>query len=93
MKRKIFFAIATGFFAVATVFNMNMIQAINAGEVSLDAIAVMAQAQKEDTSVNHFDCNCYPCTVAPRQRGMVLIKFYSEGSNCNSDGKCGYGFC
>ena len=47
MKKKIVFAVATGFFAVATVFNMNLLQGNSAGDVSLDAIAVMAQAQSE----------------------------------------------
>ena len=47
MKNKIIFAVATGFFAVATVFNMNLLQGNSAGDVSLDAIAVMAQAQSE----------------------------------------------
>jgi hypothetical protein len=32
-------------FAVATVFNMNISEQSEAGDVSLDAIAVMAQAQ------------------------------------------------
>ncbi len=49
MKKKIIFAVATGFFAVATVFNMNMLQGNSAGDVSLDAIGVMAQAQSEVT--------------------------------------------
>ena len=47
MKKKIIFAVATGFFAVATVFNMNLLQGNSAGDVSLDAIAVMAQATEE----------------------------------------------
>ncbi|TCO07334.1 hypothetical protein [Natronoflexus pectinivorans] len=47
MKKKIIFAIATVFFAVATVFNMNVLQGNSAGDVSLDAIAVMAQAWGE----------------------------------------------
>ncbi|WP_026472951.1 hypothetical protein [Alkaliflexus imshenetskii] len=47
MKKKIFFAIATGFFAVATVFNMNALQSGGVGDISLDAITVMAQAQGE----------------------------------------------
>jgi hypothetical protein len=38
MKKKIIFAVATGFFAVATVFNMNLSQGNIAGDVSLDAI-------------------------------------------------------
>jgi|SRR5690554_113533 len=48
MKKKIIFAIATGFFAVATVLNMNMLQANSAGDVSLESIAVMAQAGYEN---------------------------------------------
>ena len=49
MKKKIFFAIATGFFAVATVLNMNALQGGGVGDISLDAISVMAQAQNENT--------------------------------------------
>ncbi|HTO16394.1 MAG TPA: hypothetical protein VLZ83_11525 [Edaphocola sp.] len=44
MKKKVIFAVATGLFALATVFNMNVLQSNNAGDVSLDAITVMAQA-------------------------------------------------
>ncbi|ASB47935.1 hypothetical protein [Alkalitalea saponilacus] len=47
MKKKLIFAIATGFFAVATVVNMNMLQADSAGDVTLESIATMAQAQVE----------------------------------------------
>ncbi|ASB47948.1 hypothetical protein [Alkalitalea saponilacus] len=54
MKKKLFFAIATGFFAVATMFNMNILQGNSAGDISLDAIAVMAQAQDENVG----DENC-----------------------------------
>ena len=50
MKKKIIFAVATGFFAVATVFNMNLLQGNSVGDVSLDAITVMAQAQSEGGS-------------------------------------------
>jgi hypothetical protein len=47
MKKKIIFAVATGFFAVASVLNINMLQSGKPGDVSLDAIAVMAQANLE----------------------------------------------
>ena len=60
MKKKIIFAVATGFFAVATVFNMNLLQGNSAGDVSLDAIAVMAQAQSEipetETTIDCLYC-------------------------------------
>ena len=45
MKKKIIVASATVLFAVATVFNMNLLQGNSLGDVTLDAIAVMAQAQ------------------------------------------------
>lgn len=51
MKKKIIFAIATSFFAVATVFNMNLLQTSNTGDVSLESIAIMAQAQKGEVVV------------------------------------------
>ena len=44
MKKKFFIGIAMSLFAVATVFNMNIAEQSNAGDVSLDAIEVMAQA-------------------------------------------------
>lgn len=44
MKKKIFFGVATLFFAVATMFNLSMLQGRSAGDVSLESIAVMAQA-------------------------------------------------
>ncbi|MGQ1947701.1 hypothetical protein ACT3CD_11445 [Geofilum sp. OHC36d9] len=51
MKKKIIFAVATGLFALATIFNMNVLQSNNAGDLSLEAIAVMAQAQDELSGV------------------------------------------
>ncbi len=50
MKKKIIIASATVLFAVATVFNLNLLQENSVGDVSLDAIAVMAQAQNETPS-------------------------------------------
>ena len=47
MKKKFFIGIAMSLFAVATVFNMNLSEQNEAGDVSLDAIEVMAQAEAE----------------------------------------------
>jgi len=58
MKRKFFIGIAMSLFAVATVFNMNIAEQGNAGDVSLDAIAVMAQAEAE--SGLGYKCKFYP---------------------------------
>jgi len=92
MKKKVIFAVATGLFALATVFNMNVLQTNNAGDVSLESIAVMAQAQWEG-GLNEFDCECSPCTNEADQQGVVFRKFYSPGGNCSGSTMCSYGFC
>ncbi len=50
MKKKVIFAVATGLFALAMVFNMNVLQSNSAGDVSLESIAVMAQASGESST-------------------------------------------
>ena len=45
LKKKVIFGMIAGLFAVATVFNMSILNENGAGDVSLDDIAVMAQAQ------------------------------------------------
>jgi len=47
MKKKIFIGIAMSLFTVATVFNMNLLNENGAGDVSLDAVSIMAKAQSE----------------------------------------------
>lgn len=47
IKKKVIVGIAASFFAVATMFNMGMLKDNGAGDVSLDAIAVMAEAGGE----------------------------------------------
>ena len=59
MKKKIIIASATVLFAVATVFNMNLLQGNSMGDVSLDAIAVMAQARGETIGDGCDDCQYY----------------------------------
>ena len=55
MKKKIIFAVATGFFAVATVFNMNLLHETYSSDTSLNAIVVMAQANASEHDPNVFD--------------------------------------
>ncbi|WP_026472956.1 hypothetical protein [Alkaliflexus imshenetskii] len=87
MKKKIFFAIATAFFAVATVFNMNALQGGSVGDISLDAIAVMAQAQRESGGGGGYTCSasatCY--SVQGKESGSV---------SCSGTDTCvaGYGY-
>ena len=47
LKKKVFIGMATMLFAVATVFNMSMLNENGAGDVSLDAIQLMAKAEAE----------------------------------------------
>lgn len=54
MKKRIFLGGAALLFAAVTAFNMNMLQSNKTGDVSLEAIPVMAQAQTESTPT--FDC-------------------------------------
>ena len=65
MKKKIIIASATVLFAVATMFNMNLLQGNSVGDVSLESIAVMAQAQEEYISSGGGHTVTYECYDAP----------------------------
>ena len=104
MKKKIVFAVATGFFAVATVFNMNLLQGNSAGDVSLDAIGVMAKAQSEwpqsieDTFGNYpfHQTYCSPCINEKGQSGIKIGCELAWWGACKVDSyswNCTYGFC
>lgn len=84
MKKKIIFAIATSFFAVATVLNINVFQENSVGDVSLDAIAVMAQAQTEVPGDDDDDDNgCSSCgayEVMDCRWTIFYIRFDSSGN-------------
>ena len=54
MKKKIFLGGAALLFAAVTVFNMNMLQTNKAGDVSLEAIMIMQQAESES---NNPECH------------------------------------
>ncbi len=71
MKKKVFFAMVTVLFAVATMFNVNALQSNSPDDVSLDSIAVMAQANgesgggagKSDAMAYCSSCNGRLCTA------------------------------
>lgn len=92
LKTKVIFGIVASFFAVATVINMSLLNENGTRDVSMDAIAVMAQAQWEG-GLNEFDCECETCTNEYDQQGIRLITFYSPGGNCSGNSHCEYGFC
>jgi hypothetical protein len=74
MKKKIILSLATCLFAVATVLNMNLLQANSAGDVSLESITVMAQAQSngETTPVPPAPY-CYLVHVGNDADGCPLV--------------------
>ncbi|SKC06729.1 hypothetical protein [Alkalitalea saponilacus] len=61
MKKKLIFALATGFFAAATVFNMNVLQGNSVGDVSLENIATMAQARDPENGGGNNNDDCTNC--------------------------------
>jgi hypothetical protein len=61
LKKKVIFGMIAGLFAVVTVFNMGMLDENGTGEVSLDAIALMAEAQNE--SNNGCSSPTFECTA------------------------------
>lgn len=75
MKKKIIIASASVLFAVASVLNINMLQSGKPSDVSLDAIAVMAQAQGETIGEGCNDCQYYI-------KDITCIRFFYT-----SDGK------
>ncbi|WP_462319179.1 hypothetical protein [Marinilabilia sp.] len=81
LTKKVIFGMVAGLFAVATVFNMSMLNDNGAGDVSLDAIAVMAHADGESGSGCTATANCYD-----RSRGNILTGTIScSGDECSVD--------
>ncbi|HTO16603.1 MAG TPA: hypothetical protein VLZ83_12590 [Edaphocola sp.] len=76
MKKKVIFGIASSLFALAMVFNMNLLQGNSIGDVSLESISVMAQAQnpenaiytgtyKKDEALKNWKSYTIKCTYGP----------------------------
>ncbi len=77
MSKKIIFGSIAILFAAATVFNINLLQNKNAGDISLDALTIMAQAENGE--------NCNSCVVYE----MVDCKWVTVYVKFDSDGKKG----
>ena len=61
-KKKVLMGIAAGLFAVATVFNMDMLNENAAEDISLDDIEVMAKAEAEQKWWEPLVKQCYGTT-------------------------------
>ena len=85
MKKKIVFAVATGFFAVATVFNMNLLQGNRVGDVSLESIEMMVNAHGELTNaakIGYYHIKC--------PDGTYILRCGGGTANCQASWQ---GFC
>jgi hypothetical protein len=91
MKKRIIFAITTIFFAVVTIFNMEILQPNAAGDISLESISVMAQAQTEDGNGSCSGGRWQYVTASGidyRCDGNALVVLYASGGfeYCTSTG-------
>lgn len=93
-------------FAVATVFNMNLLNNDSDGDISLDAVAVMAQAQDESpggyrsgpvlTNWKSYTVHCTVTTNDTRVLHLGLLGSigYTTGKSSQAEfegTKCGFG--
>lgn len=95
MKKKIIFAIAISFFAVVTVFNMNMLQANNADDISLESLTIMAQAQTESGGCDSSCSLTQTVKIKDAQGRVVSVETVTVCQACCSAGQrasCGNGF-
>lgn len=79
-------------FGIAIMFNMNMVQGSSAGDVSLEAIAVMAQAQSGESNMLP-DVTVYGCSASYYQEetyyGVTITTkcctYWTSTSPCSSE--------
>ena len=75
IKKKVIFGMIAGLFAVVTVFNMGMLDENGTGDVSLDAIMVMAEAQIEHDPCpgNEWEWSCsWNGLICTNMKGCVM---------------------
>ncbi|MBN2259667.1 MAG: hypothetical protein JW702_03945 [Clostridiales bacterium] len=82
MRKKIIIASATVLFAVATVFNMNLLQGNIAGDITLDAIEVMAQAQAENGDTQSCSVSKYDMVFNPGTGKYENVIVWSCTATC-----------
>jgi hypothetical protein len=76
--KKIIFTIATGIFALATIFNMNMAKSSIVEDISLESIAVMAQANGESSGSGRWQYVSASGTTS-RTEGNTTIYYHASG--------------
>ena len=85
MKKKIIIASATVLFAVATVFNMTLLQGNSVGDVSLESIEIMVNAHGELTNAANIGYYYIRCT-----NGTYILRCGGGTAYCQAAWQ---GFC
>ena len=95
MKKKIIIASATVLFAAAAVFNINLLQGNGMSEVSLDDIAVMAQAQAETGQIGPAGSNwkwtTFQCSKTVVVGFDFILKIEKTTTTYYTAEGCGFG--
>lgn len=92
MKNKIIIASGIVLFSVATMFNMNLLQGNRLGEVSLDAISVMAHAQGEiGPSGTNWKSQTFECSRTVVVGFDFILKVERTTTTYYTATGCGYG--
>ncbi len=86
MKRKIIFGSIAILFAAASAFNIGLIQTKNAGDISLDAITIMAEAHDGEAGNIGNDCiilgaTCYDFLDGTKACAAIISD--PRGGDCN----------
>lgn len=73
MKRKFFIGGAALLFAAATLFNMSFLTGNNAGDVSMQSIAIMAKAGKEYPHYGSYGRDMMDCSMTFQYDGETRV--------------------
>jgi hypothetical protein len=86
LKKKVMLGMVAGFFAVATIFNMSMLNDNSAGDVSMDAIALMAQADGSEDSTNSCTHTQYGWSENPETGEYERVILWTCSATCSTGG-------
>ncbi len=84
MKKKILLGAVASLFAVATVFNMGLLNFSSHSDATLEAITVMVEASGE----SYTNCiNCKPVRIRCSNSGIITHRCELGGNGCDVGGQ------